>query len=49
MLVNISACGNVSCWVYSNENISGELLSFYLRYHKQFILKLNGKVSYLIG
>ena len=24
MLVDISACGNVPCWVYSNENVSGD-------------------------
>ena len=25
MHIDISACGDASCWVYSNENVSGRL------------------------
>ena len=26
MHINISVCGNIPCWMYSNENASGQLL-----------------------
>ena len=31
--IDIPACGNVPCWMYSNENISGQKLSC----HKQYL------------
>ena len=34
MLIDISACGNISCWEYSNENVSGQFTNWLLKREK---------------
>ena len=46
MHIDISACGDVPCWVYFNENVSGQLLRYIVENFLKFKLYIDVKMMF---